>query len=870
MIMSIAKGRTVIGCCWLLAAIISSSADAEGYSVTATPNWVVAVDVPYDDWVETSPGSNGVAYLLVDRQWSMVDARQRNYNHFITKALSASGVEEVSEISIDFDPLYEQLILHGISVRRDGVVMDRLDSSRIDLMQREKELEYRLYNGSLTLNVILEDIRPGDTVEYSYTIEGGNPIFNGRFSKDLNLQWTVPVGRVHYRLIWPQLVSLYFQKHETTITPIKRSFGKVTEYIWQRDKVEARASDGNAPSWYDPVPRVSISDINSWDEVVAWALPLYRNAPLTKSEKELVAALIEGSATQEQRILAALRFVQEQIRYLGLEMGESSHKPSLPGEVLDRRYGDCKDKTRLLISLLREMGIEAYPALVNTASGDNLPQALPTLRAFNHVIALVKLDGNNYWLDPTRIYQAGDLATIYQPDYDYALVVAETDGGLRNMSDDIKVVHSKQVSETIDITQSPEQPVVYRIETEFNRYYADSLREQLAESDLNSLQQSYLNYTARYYPSVEIDNDIQVVMANERNSIKLIESYLIPGAWKPQKDSNYVMMNFEPFLIDDHISAVESPRRRAPYAVTHPVSYQQTTRIITPPGSQFEKEHHEINDSAFRFVKSVEFADGELVIKYLYESLRDHVKAIDIEQHAANLRQVYNLSSYQVRMLDPSIEFGVYRFDIQDINWVMVGVAVLTLALTILLSYKLIYFYNPPVRILEEIDSNLSGLTGWLILPGISICLTPFVVLWGMQELMYVFSAVQWSAMGEDFGAGMLTLAACEVIVNIITVVVSLFLIVMFVTKRRGVPKLFIGFYLFMVVTLGADTLALYLLSIPGIEPEAEDIGQLVRAIFYALIWGSYFAVSKRVKATFTQDINGKQRLPGEPAVQNS
>jgi transglutaminase-like putative cysteine protease len=541
----------------------------------------------------------GIPLYGCDNQWSMSGGKQRFYNHFATKAVLPSSVEEASAISIDFDPLYESLTLHGITVWRDGKAMQRLKRARIDLIQREKELEYQLYSGSKTLNVILEDVRPGDTVEYSYTVEGANPIFAGHFSTRVNLQWSIPVGRVHYRVLWPDDQPLYVRNYKTALKPITRSSGGLREMVWRYDRVEAVISDGNTPHWFDPIAKLSVSDMSSWDQVVEWALPLYRQAPLSQAEREILTEITHPGMSKAQQLLAVLNFVQQQVRYLGMEMGESSHRPSLPEEVLERRYGDCKDKTRLLISLLRELGIEAYPALVNSMSGDYLPDALPSLLAFDHVIALIRLDGRNYWFDPTRTHQRGDLDTLYQHDYDYALVVSKSGGGLLPMSEDIKAVHGKHVEETFDIHGGVDQPVVYRIVSEADHYYADSLREQLAESNINALQQSYLNYTARYYPNVESVGQIQVKEAAKRNALKVFESYRIPDAWEPMHESSYVVINFEPYLINDHISDVDSPKRTMPYAVTHPVRYRHTTRVLVPEGSEFENESHEINDSAF-------------------------------------------------------------------------------------------------------------------------------------------------------------------------------------------------------------------------------------------------------------------------------
>ena len=73
-----------------------------------------------------------------------------------------------------------------------------------------------------------------------------------------------------------------------------------------------------------------------------------------------------GNKTDEQKVLSALHFVQDEVRYMGIEMGVNSHKPHAPDAVFAQRFGDCKDKTYLFCTLLQGMNIPAYPVLVNT------------------------------------------------------------------------------------------------------------------------------------------------------------------------------------------------------------------------------------------------------------------------------------------------------------------------------------------------------------------------------------------------------------------------------------------------------------------------------------------------------------------------
>jgi hypothetical protein len=60
---------------------------------------------------------------------------------------------------------------------RDGICQDRLNSTRLELLKREQDLENNLYNGTFTLAHFLDDIRIGDIVEYACSFVGEEPVF---------------------------------------------------------------------------------------------------------------------------------------------------------------------------------------------------------------------------------------------------------------------------------------------------------------------------------------------------------------------------------------------------------------------------------------------------------------------------------------------------------------------------------------------------------------------------------------------------------------------------------------------------------------------------------------------------------------------
>ncbi|MEI9908708.1 MAG: transglutaminase family protein [Bacteroidota bacterium] len=167
-----------------------------------------------------------------------------------------------------------------------------------------------------------------------------------------------------------------------------------------------------------------VSEYKSWKEVNDWAMDLFPvvtsiSPPLQKK----IAEIKTQNNTAEQRVLAALRFVQDDIRYMGIEMGENSHKPAHPNKIFTQRFGDCKDKSYLLCTILRSLEVQADPVLINTYRKKTIADRLPSSKSFDHVTVRVQLNNKYYWFDPTISFQRGPVHLISYPDYQCGLVI---------------------------------------------------------------------------------------------------------------------------------------------------------------------------------------------------------------------------------------------------------------------------------------------------------------------------------------------------------------------------------------------------------------------------------------------------------------
>ena len=65
--------------------------------------------------------------------------------------------------------------------------------------------------------------------------------------------------------------------------------------------------------------------------------------------------------------------------------------------MLATGYGDCKDKATLFVAVVKALGFQAYPALLN--SGGRVDPALPSIAQFDHAIAAVERPAGRVYVD---------------------------------------------------------------------------------------------------------------------------------------------------------------------------------------------------------------------------------------------------------------------------------------------------------------------------------------------------------------------------------------------------------------------------------------------------------------------------------------
>ena len=113
--------------------------------------------------------------------------------------------------------------------------------------------------------------------------------------------------------------------------------------------------------------------------------------------------MLKGAWTRKEKIKRLYEYVTANINYVGIELGIWAIKPHPARLILKEKYGDCKDKTTLLSTMLASTGIRSYPVLISAGASRSVVREIPSLAYFNHMIlAVEENDGADFiWLDST-------------------------------------------------------------------------------------------------------------------------------------------------------------------------------------------------------------------------------------------------------------------------------------------------------------------------------------------------------------------------------------------------------------------------------------------------------------------------------------
>lgn len=501
------------------------------YQVAAKPDWVLSTQYQSNKSLdEHSPFS----FLLVDYQELITEDKTFQYYRTVEKVNDASRIEDASLFISEIEDDEHLIIFHSIDIIREDKCIHALNVDEILETQRETSLERHITDQRLTVSVSIDDLRVGDIVDYQAThvVKASEHPFKGKYYRELfRLNWTCPVYKQHIRIIneskreiLAQYDTLESGKFSTKTKPIAIGQTLLESFT----DLEVRPIEDTSPYWLWP-NAIIVTSKTSWLELSSYLYSYYETQKgLFESIDPSTVEGISLGGNKAENIVSIIRFVQNEIRYKGENQGVFSHTPKSPSHTLKKRYGDCKDKSNLLVGLLKYINVEAYLTLVNSNYGLKIGHLNPSPYHFNHMIVCIRVDGQEYYFDPTIKKEAGNLMSSVNLDYGYGLILTKKGSELKkipySITNDVFLLEH-----FIDFTETIDGVGTLTISRTFYKHRANNIRYYLSSNDSKKLEKEYLE-SAEEVLNVKLKSLEPFSLLfddTDKNIIKVSESYII-------------------------------------------------------------------------------------------------------------------------------------------------------------------------------------------------------------------------------------------------------------------------------------------------------------------------------------------------------
>jgi transglutaminase-like putative cysteine protease len=398
--------RSIAAAAFLFAT--ATSVAAQGITVPAIPP-TAADDSLYRLAVNPATHEGEATHLLLDstsvnvkNDGSVVKTFRR-----VIQVLTEAGATTLREQQFGYVPGHQSFVVQWLRVvRPDGSVVSAAPTQVQESDVPAPVSTSPMYSDQKIVRMSLSGVTVGTILDAAFTVDEHNPALTGDFAQTYVFTPGSSIERARFTLDVPSSTTPRIREDNLDFKRDTRSEKGRTRYVWSRNQTPKVQREPFAADSNGVIMDVRVGGALTWTDVSRWYAALARGRyDATPRLTRLVDSLVAGAKTRDDSIRAVHRWVAQDIRYVGIELGIGGYQPRMPDTIIATGYGDCKDKATLFITALDHLGIHAFPVLLSinaTARRD-----MPSPQQFNHEIAAVALASGGYrFVDLTSSFSA--------------------------------------------------------------------------------------------------------------------------------------------------------------------------------------------------------------------------------------------------------------------------------------------------------------------------------------------------------------------------------------------------------------------------------------------------------------------------------
>lgn len=553
--------------------------------------------------IEKYPNTNYV--IMYDEVYAKIaeNSAVSSTEHEYIKILTRQGARQFSELYFPYSPSHQSFTVKKLGYWDTDGIYTSVPKDKIEEIIPPYLISAPIYGDIKYVAISIEDLEPNDILEYEIKITGKLPFIENNF---FQTSYTQDISTMEESILKVELplnmdVSYYARGYEGFKPEIIKG-AKSKTFVWRVKNSTPLKKETASPPPKEIYRKIMVSSFSDWQQLKDTLWQLTKKHIITGGDIKINAEkLTKGTKSKIKKIEYIYKFVKEQIRTIDINYGETDYEPVNTSLVLKNGYGSPDDKNLLLVSLLKSIGIDAYPAVTNTADFGSTTLQIASCEEFNYLIAIVPYESGYLFLDASR--EDSDFSTLPADLQDRNVLILK-DGRYEFIKSSVSSPHDNR-EEMSAIVSINEEGVLQ--ETVAIREYGNNKKElvmilkTMTDDGKNRLMKAFMRIIAPY---AEIE-DCKFSGLDDT-----LEPFIIKLTWKAKNYAkiNDNMMLFKlpvivPRKMQDLVS--ETGNRLYPIYIGSSHMEEKDIEILLPAGwkliAQDDKMEYDLNSAYYMY-----------------------------------------------------------------------------------------------------------------------------------------------------------------------------------------------------------------------------------------------------------------------------
>jgi len=321
--------------------------------------------------------------------------------HALVKILTDKGKQNMATRRLPYHRRYSTVrVVLARVIKPDGRVIPVTEEFIKDGTMEETQQMNILEENFRRIKITFPGLEVGDSIENIIETKS-RPLIQDHYNDFTIFQVDDPVLRKELTIDGPASKPLRFVVRDGELESSQEKKGDRIIYRWKAVNIPKIEPELGMVTIADVATRVICSTFKDWKELSRYGDSLNVGKVDTNNElKAKVAELTKDCLTKKEKILAIFRYISQKVRYMGSSMDLGAFiEPHEATYTFEKQYGVCRDKSILMMAMLKEIGVKSYDAMINLTRRTD-PE-IPIILFEHAICGVVMDDGRIVYMDPT-------------------------------------------------------------------------------------------------------------------------------------------------------------------------------------------------------------------------------------------------------------------------------------------------------------------------------------------------------------------------------------------------------------------------------------------------------------------------------------